>query len=116
VGQAILHLADTAPQRAVLKDLMEAYPGMLIYGSRSTGFNAVQEQFTRISAAPHSRQAAIAYIEHLQQLSERLEQQFPGHYQPEKQTLDNDIQQLKKKFATKYPEQASAGKAGGSPQ
>ena len=102
VGQAILHLADTAPQRAVLKDLVEAYPGMLIYGNGNTGFNAVQEQFTRIAAAPHSRQAALAYIEHLQQLSDRLKQAFPGHYQPEQQTLDNDIQSLKKKFATKY--------------
>jgi hypothetical protein len=102
VGQAILYLADTAPQRGVLKDLVEAYPGMLIYGGRGTGFNAVQEQFTRISAMPHSRQAALAYIEHLQQLSDRLKQQFPGHYQPEKQTLDNDIQQLKSRLTAKY--------------
>jgi hypothetical protein len=102
VGQAILHLADTAPQRAVLKDLVEAYPGMLIYGSGSTGFNAVQEQFTRISAMPHSRLAARAYLDGLQHLSERLQQQFPGHYQPEKQTLDNDIQSLTKNFAAKY--------------
>jgi hypothetical protein len=103
VGQAIIHLADTSPQRAVLKDLVDAYPGMLIYGSRSTGFNSVQEQFTRLLAAPHSWLTAQAYIDGLQQLSERLKQQFPGHYQPEKQTLDNDIQQLKKKFAGKYP-------------
>ncbi len=113
VGQAILHLADTAPQRTVLKDLVEAYPGMLIYGSGNTGFNAVQEQFTRISAMPHSRLAATGYIDQLQQLSERLKQQFPEHYQPEKQTLDNDIQQLRKKLATKYPEPANARKAGG---
>ena len=102
VGQAILHLADTAPQRAVVKDLVEAYPGMLIYGNGNTGFNAVQEQFARISAMPHSRQAALAYIEHLQQLSDRLKQQYPDRYQPEKQTLDNDIQSLKKKFTAKY--------------
>jgi len=94
---------------------VEAYPGMLIYGSHSTGFNAVQEQFAHISAIPHSRQAALAYIDRLQQLSGRLAQQFPGHYQPEKQTLDDDIQQLKKRFAAKYPEPASSGKAGASP-
>jgi hypothetical protein len=94
----------------VLKDLVDAYPGMLICGSGSTGFNAVQEQFNRISALPYSRLAATGYIDQLQQLSERLKQQFPEHYQPEKQTLDNDIVQLKKKLATKYLEQASAGR------
>ena len=86
---------------------------MLIYGSGNTGFNAVQEQFTRISVMPHSRLVATAYIDQLQQLSERLKKQFPGHYQPEQQTLDNDIQQLRKKLGAKYKEQASAAKAGG---
>ena len=89
---------------------------MLIYGNGNTGFNAVQEQFTRISAMPHSRLVATAYIDQLQQLSERLKKQFPDHYQPEKQTLDNDIQQLRKKLGAKYKEQASAGSAGAAPQ
>jgi hyaluronoglucosaminidase len=116
IGQAIFQVADAPAQREVLRDLVEAYPGMLICGNRSTGFNAVQEQFTRISAMPHSRLAAQSYIDGLQHLSERLKQQFPGRYQPEKQTLDNDIQQLKKKFLSKYPESASSGKAGASPE
>ena len=111
IGQAILHLADTAPQREALRDLVEAYPGMLIYGQHSTGFNAVQEQFTRIVTAPFSRQAALAYIEHLQRLSDRLKQQFPGQYAPARQTLDNDIQLLKKRFAERYPELAASGTA-----
>ena len=103
IGQAIVHVADTPGQREVLRDLVEAYPGMLVYTSyRGTGFNAVQDQFDRIIGAPYSRQAAMAYIEHLQKLSDRLKQQFPDHYQPEKQTLDNDIQSLKNKFAVKY--------------
>ena len=89
---------------------------MLIYGNGNTGFNAVQEQFTRISAMPHSRLVATAYIDQLQQLSERLKKQFPEHYQPEQQTLDNDIQQLQKRFAAKYREQASAGNSGAAPQ
>ena len=77
---------------------------MLIYSfTRGTGFNSVQAQFDRIIGAPHSRQAAIAYIDYLQQLSARLKQQFPDGYQPEMQTLDNDIQQLKRKFGAKYP-------------
>ncbi len=103
IGQAIVHLADTLGRREVLRDLVEAYPGMLICSFyRGTGFNAVQAQFDQIISAPCSRQAAIAYIEHLQRLSDRLKRQFPGQYQPARQTLNNDIQLLKKKFATKY--------------
>jgi hypothetical protein len=105
VGQAILELADTPAQRGVLRDLVEAYPGMLIYSfSRGTGFNAVQDQFDRILSAPHSRQAALGYLEHLQTLSTRFQHEFPDQYQPEKQTLDNDIQIVTRKLATKYPE------------
>ena len=103
IGQAIVQVADTPGQREVLRDLVEAYPGMLVYSPhRGTGFNAVQEQFDRIIGAPYSRQAAIAYVEHLQKLSDRLKQQFPDQYQPEKLTLDNDIKSLKKKLAVKY--------------
>ncbi len=102
VGHAIVHLADTAAQCEVLRDLVETYPGMLIYGSHSTAFNAVQEQYTRLAAAPYARQAALAYIARLQRLSGRLKEQFADHYQPERLTLDHDIQQLQKKFAAKY--------------
>lgn len=104
IGQALLHLADTLPQQVVLKELVEAYPGMLIYGNGRTDFNAVQEQFQRIVGAPHSRLAARAYIDALQGLSKRLHQEFPNHYQPEKETLDNDIQKVKKRFAAQYPD------------
>jgi hypothetical protein len=114
IGQAILQMADAPAQCEVLRDLVEAYPGMLICGSRSTGFNAVQEEFTHLSAMPHSRLTAQAYIDRLQHLSERLTQQFPGRYQQAKQTLDNDIQQLKKKLLSKYPAAASSGQAGAS--
>jgi hypothetical protein len=105
IGQAILQVADTASQRAVLRDLVEAYPGMLIYSfHRGTGFNAVQEQCDRILTAPHSRQAALGYLERLQKLSERLSREFPDSYQPERLTLDNDIKTVARKLATKYPQ------------
>jgi hypothetical protein len=102
IGQAIVHLADTQPQREVLRELVEAYPGMLIYGS-GTGFNAVQEQFARILALPHSRPVAQAYLEHLRQLSARLAAEFPGRYPATRRTLDNDIQVLTGKFQARYP-------------
>lgn len=103
IGQAILHLADTAPQREALRDLVEAYPGMLICAHPSTGFDSVQDQFERILQAPHSRQAALGYVEHLRNLSARLKQEFPGRYQPAEETLDQDIQVASRKLAGKYP-------------
>ncbi len=102
IGQAILHLADTQPQREVLRDLVEAYPGMLVYGS-GPGFNAVQEQFGKILALPHARPVALAYVEHLQALSARMAKEFPDRYAAARQTLDNDIQVLSQKLRAKYP-------------
>lgn len=103
IGQAILHLADTPPQREVLRDLVEAYPGMLIYGNGLTGFNAVQDQFNRILALPHSRPVARAYLDHLKQISTRLAQEFPGRYQAAINTLDHDFQVLTRKLHARYP-------------
>ena len=54
IGQAILHLADTPEQRQVLKDLVEAYPGMLV-AKQGTGYNSVRHQYTVLASAPHSR-------------------------------------------------------------
>jgi hypothetical protein len=104
IGQAIFHLADTAPQRETLRDLVDAYPGMLISGQPGTGFNAVQDQFSRIVSLPDSQFAAQAFIDKLQNLSGRLEKEFPGHYQSTRETLDGDIQILKRKFAARYPQ------------
>jgi len=104
VGQAILHLAETKPQRELLRDLVEAYPGMLIYGRGDTGFNAVRDQYARIAAAPHARQAAQAYIEHVERLSARLKEVFPDNYQAEKKTIDDDIAWLQRNYTAKYRE------------
>ncbi len=104
IGQAILLLADTTPRREVLRDLVEVYPGMLIYTPhRGTGFNSVQEQFDKLLSTPHAHQAALAYLEHLRQLSARLQQEFPGSYEPEKATLEHDLQLAAKKLADRYP-------------
>lgn len=103
IGQAILAAADTQPQREVLRDLVESYPGMLICShTHSTGFNAVQDQCDRLLATPHSRQVALGYLEHLQKLADRLTREFPDRYQPEKETLNNDIQLVAKKVSAKY--------------
>ena len=103
IGQAILAVADTQPQREVLRDLVETYPGMLVYfPTRGTGFNALQDQCDRILATPHSRQVALGYLEHLQKLADRLAREFPDSYQAEKMTLTNDLQLVARKMAAKY--------------
>jgi hypothetical protein len=104
IGQAICQVGATSGQRQVLRDLVETYPGMLIYSpSRGTGFNSLQDQCDRILSGPHSRQAALAYLEHLRGLLQRLKSEFSDGYQPEKATLENDLQQVAKKIAARYP-------------
>ena len=82
IGQAIVHLADTPAQRAVLKDLVELYPGNLISGSSDDGFqlclregeprssNRPADERTR-KAVPKPRRANVAA---------RLDREFPGRY------------------------------------
>ncbi|HZM03755.1 MAG TPA: beta-N-acetylglucosaminidase domain-containing protein [Candidatus Saccharimonadales bacterium] len=103
VGQAILHIGGTPKQCEAMRDLVETYPGMLICSRPSTGFNAVEDQFDRLLQAPDSHQTALGYIEHLQNLSARLKKEFPDSYQPAQQTLEHDLQTVRKKLAEKYP-------------
>ena len=105
IGQAILSQADKPSQREVLRDLVETYPGMLLICSskNKTGYNPVRAQMDHILAAPQSRQTALGYVEHLENLARRLELEFPNRYGPEKKTLDKDIQVVKQKLAARYP-------------
>jgi hypothetical protein len=102
IGQAILHLAETPAQRNVMQDLVEAYPGMLIYGNGNTGFNAVRHKYAQITGIPHSKQAAWAFIEHLEKLAERLKEAFPNGYVAERKTLEDDIREIKLMYTARY--------------
>lgn len=103
IGQAVLHVASRSEEREVLKDLVEAYPGMLIWSppQRGPGFNAVHEQFNRISALPHSRQAAVAFVERMDDLTRRLKKAFPESFVAERETLQRDVQLLKGRLKEK---------------
>jgi len=105
IGQAILMQAQTPSQREVLRDLVETYPGMLLIpaSKNKTGYNPVRTQMDRILALPQSRQAALAYLESLRQLSARLEQEFPRRFAPARKTLEADIAEAKQKLATRFP-------------
>ncbi len=105
IGQAILLQADTPSQQAVLCDLVETYPGMLLIAAANnkTGYNPVRSQMDRILALPQSRQAALGWIEHLEDLSARLDRKFPHRYAATKNTLNADIRVVREKLAAKYP-------------
>ncbi|HOW72545.1 MAG TPA: beta-N-acetylglucosaminidase domain-containing protein [Phycisphaerae bacterium] len=101
IGQAILHLADTAERQQVLKDLVEAYPGMLIY-KQGTGFNPVRHQYTRLASAAHSRFAAQGFIRQVEGLSARMKRAFPDRFEDARRTVDADVDWMKRAFAGKY--------------
>lgn len=101
IGQSIFHFADGPDGRCVIKELVEAYPGMLVHG-KGTGYNPVREQFGRIAAAPHSRYVARIYIDYIQGLAARIAKAFPNRLKPEQKTLQDDIDWMKKRFVEKY--------------
>ena len=102
IGQAILDQAEDKEGRLVLRDLVEAYPGMLIYATGATSFNAVRDQVGHITARKHSRQLLTAYIEYLENLSGRFDKAFPDRYAAEKKTLRDDIKFAKQRAESKY--------------
>jgi hypothetical protein len=103
IGQSILHLAANDEQQRALKDLVEAYSGMLLRGA-GTNFNAVRDQFTRLASAPHSRHVAEMYVRHLEDLLSRMRQAFPEQFEPARKTLADDIAWMKRASASKYGE------------
>jgi len=102
IGQAIMHLADTQEERELLRDLVEAYPGMIIWGKPHTGLNPVREQYLRISSYPHSHYIAREYIAYIERLAARMDKIFPTRYKAEKQTVRDDIKVLKDMYSAKY--------------
>ncbi len=90
IGQAIVHLAEAGPERQALKDLVEAYPGMLIFGG-GTGANPVRERLKRLQSAPDSQAAAAAYVGRMEELSARLGRVFPDRFREAQKTLAADV-------------------------
>jgi hypothetical protein len=103
IGQAILRLGSTPEQRAVLKDLVELCPGMLIYG-QGTGFNPALHRLTGLLDTPHSRFVAELYLKHVEDVAARLENAFPGRFAPAGVTLDKTLARMRELWRTTYGE------------
>jgi hypothetical protein len=93
IGQAILHLAETAAQRGVLLDLVEAYPGFILYPG-GTGTNPPRIEFQKLMAA-RNHYLARNMLRHLEDIARRLEREFPDRYTATKRTLGADIEWMK---------------------
>ncbi|MCO5052840.1 MAG: protein O-GlcNAcase [Verrucomicrobiae bacterium] len=106
IGQAILQVAEQPEQRAVLRELVEAYAGMLIWSppARSTSFNTVRHRFDEILALRNSRLAARAYVDYLSQLAARLQKAFPDSFLAEREILRQDLKVISDKLRQRYPE------------
>ena len=101
IGQAIVHLAETPAQRAVLKDLVELYPGNLISGSTMTGYNCVLEKIDALLRMPDGSELARRLVGRVEDVAARLDREFPGHYSETKKTLADHIARAKKALEAK---------------
>jgi hypothetical protein len=109
IGQAILRVGRTSEQRAVLRDLVELYPGMLLY-DKGVAWNPVLERMQGLIAIPHSRHLPRLYLGYVQEVARRLEKAFPGQYAAERATMARHIATMREMYRTKYGE--AADKAG----
>jgi hypothetical protein len=101
IGQAILHVADTEAGRQALKDLVELYPGMLIF-AKGTAWNPAVARFNEILSTPHSHYLAVLYLRHVDDVSARLDAAFPNRFSAAKDTLNKNIDQMRAAFRVKF--------------
>jgi beta-N-acetylglucosaminidase len=110
IGQAILQLADTPARRAVLKDLVELYPGNLISGSTSTGYNCVLEKVAALLKEPRGRELAGRFVSRAESVAARLDREFPARYAETKMTLAAHIARAKDMLAAPGPARPKEGR------
>lgn len=110
IGQAIVQLADTPAQRAVLKDLVELYPGDLISGSTRTGYNCVLEKVTALLKGSGGSPLARRFVARVEDVAARLDREFPGRYAETKKTMAGHIARAREMLEAKSPEPPPAGR------
>lgn len=98
IGQAILRFGKTTAQQALLKELVESYPGFIVAGG-GTGTNPVRAKFGSVLAAGDPRAAGQRFIQQIQGMYSRLTKLFPTQYPAEKQTVLEDINWMKQQLA-----------------
>lgn len=99
ISQAIVNLYEKKEERELIKEIVEAYPGMLIWGKYDTGLNCAREKFQQIKSLPHSHQACRIYVDYLTNLAERLDLLFPHSFDAEKKTIRDDVKYLRESLS-----------------
>lgn len=94
IGQVIVRLADGPEQRLVLKDLVEAYPGIFIQecAGFSTGYNPVRQRYLRVTGDPS---LAAAYIDSIASISLRLAAYFPTSFADARAIVEADVEWMR---------------------
>lgn len=93
IGQAILHLGDTAGQREALRELVELYPGRLHDGSLATNWNSLRERYGQLTRSG-SRTEAERLAAGASRTARNLRHAFPGKFQATLAVLDADIRAM----------------------
>lgn len=110
IGQAVVHLADSPAQRAVLKDLVELYPGNLISGSTMTGYNCVLGRVAALLKEPGGRKLARRFISRVEAVAARLDREFPDRYAETKKTMAAHIARAREIAGMKGPARSAEGR------
>jgi hypothetical protein len=93
IGQAILRQAKSATQRNLLLDLVEAYPGCILYPG-GTGTNPPRIEFQKLMTA-RNYYLARNMLRRLEDIARRLDRDFHDRYTETKRTLAADIEWMR---------------------
>lgn len=102
IGQAIVNLEANPVKQQLLKDLVEHYPGFIIWQQPSPGFNPVRHQLSRIFAQGHSRYLAEALLADIESLAKRLSRLYPKSYKAERKSVQDDADYIRTKIKQRY--------------
>ena len=98
IGQAILHFTEDQAQREALAKLVEAYPGMLLYGG-GTGMNPVRTQLMRMMPATDPDSEGRQHLARMEALSVEMDRLFPEMLEPTRRVLREDVAWMKEQLA-----------------
>jgi hypothetical protein len=97
IGQAIVWQGKSRAQQAVLKDLVEAYPGFIVAGG-GTGTNPVRAKFGSLVA---DRSVGRSFILQIEELAHRLAKLFPSKFSATRKTILDDVRWMREQSAAR---------------
>jgi len=83
-------LAQTEEQRCAFKDVVEAYPGMLVY-EKGTSFNPVRERALHLAKQPRGRCLQKYHLARAEELLREFGLAFPDQFRDCARSLADDI-------------------------